>query len=61
MIEAQGAEFVREDGKVFLVIDHDKGRTVLRMELDPSHHHGFAFVAHDSQSAGALADLLRDC
>lgn len=46
--------FELRDGVTYMIIDHDKGRSVYA--LAPSH----AWVPVDGQSAGAMLDLVRD-
>jgi hypothetical protein len=57
-IEAQVVSFARGDppyrDKLYMIIWHDKGRSILGLEGDGS------FRPIDADSAGALADLLTD-
>lgn len=43
-----------DNGSIYLVISHDKGRTILVLGDDG------AFRPYEAESAGALADLLED-
>jgi hypothetical protein len=61
IIEISHAElhFDRDiEPRTALVLDHDKGRTVLAL-VDLPNGSGKAFVALDAASRGALADLVK--
>lgn len=54
--EIQHAELIHDDGIIKLVLDHDKGRTILGYSPGPP----AGFFPMDEASNGALIDLYRD-